>query len=229
MIAEGLLQPMKRRITDEDRERTIRLARTTALGIKGIAERVGLSECTCARILRQAGEAGGRRRKGTVDWWARTSLESLFAVSCETITRWYRNGWLVPTLTKGESEEDGGAKRFTRADLEEFLAVRHAWPAYDPHWLNDPGLREVAERVRATAGGRWMSIAEIAAWATLTPEGVVRRMRSTGWLSAWERITHHNGYRFWVPDGDTLPPYTPLPYHCWKRGADKKGVQHENV
>lgn len=204
LIAAGMLPPKKRRVTPADEARIVRLARTTALGAKGIAERAGFDEYTCRQVLKRRGVVRQRQH------WSFAQLPALLGAPAHRAALWRRRGWLEGTWTRGEGKSDGGVCRYTRADLVLFIERREAWPTYDPAAITDPDLRAVALSARRWAGGRWMSVPEIARWACLVPEAVTKRARERGWLDGWARVVIDNRHLYWVPDGAELPSFVPI-------------------
>jgi hypothetical protein len=133
-----------------------------------------------------------------------TDIERIFGVSDTTAGDWVRRGWLPEERTNPENSRSH--YRFTRADLFEFAANRHTWPAWQPAQVNDPELRAFAELQRQSAGARWWSVKELALYWGVTRD-TMHSYISWGYLSdaGERRTTYGRACYYWFREP---PPIT---------------------
>lgn len=94
--------------------------------------------------------------------------------------------------------------RIAWADLIAFLRDRRYWPLYSVAGMRDSALRQIASAERRSAGGRWLSIAEIAVMANCA-ETTARSRLSGGWLDGLEETRWGHMRWWWLPEHASLP------------------------
>jgi len=95
-------------------------------------------------------------------------------------------------------------RRFARADVIRFVHDRRYWPLVAPGMMGDPVYRTVAETLRRNAGGRWLTMSEIANLACVAPSTASERVQG-GWLDGLEQTTWGTDRWWWLPTGASLP------------------------
>ncbi len=170
LIAEGKIQPGDRKVQRPWRagdDRKVDLLLRQGRSVVAVAEAVGRTARAVVLRLRARGTTVDEVRAGHV--WSVRQVAALFGVGEGVTYTWKARGWLR-SEANGSGEHLGRAlpargapeQLVTRAALAEFLAVREAWPAYEPAQIGDAALRTIAEQERARAGGRWLSSREYA-------------------------------------------------------------------
>lgn len=108
----------------------------------------------------------------------------LFHVSYRAVTRWLDQGELGCNLSGPRSGRN--VPLITGSHLRAFVAVRAAWPDYQPRQIADMALQWRAVQLRSQAGGEWLSAEQAAARCHVIPD-TVRYWLRQGWLPFVER------------------------------------------
>lgn len=125
---------------------------------------------------------------------ARDVAAELGIPCAKTVTFWVSLGWL-PARNAGRV--DRPLWRITWEDLTAMLERRETWMAWHPERIADLALREWAMELRAAAGGRWLSIGEVAERHYVGYRAVNTWIRK-GWLAA----TRYGNWWIWSGDLD---------------------------
>lgn len=154
------------------------------------ARRIGLSKGHLQRVsARYGGARALRRQAGTLNGF---QVAQLLGVHACMVGRYVRVG--LRARVRGPN-----AFTTTRRNLIAFLRDRRSFLRIDPQRITDPTLRAVAERARATAGGRWMGTQEIAAALYYSQQRVRIFIQQGRWVG--EQMRYWNHWYGWVPDG----------------------------
>lgn len=132
---------------------------------------------------------------------AARDVAALLGNACsKSVTRWIALGWLPARNAGGP-----GCKALWRIqwdDLLAFMERRDYWPTWEQDRIRDAALREWAQELRAAAGGRWISIGEVAERYCVDCRAVNTWIRK-GWLPA----ARYGNWWIWSADLEGwLPP-----------------------
>lgn len=111
----------------------------------------------------------------------------------KSVVYWIEQGWLPARNAGGAGHH--ALWRGQWDDLTAFLEQREHWMAWDAEAVTDLPLREWAQELRAAAGGRWLSIGEVARRYCVDSRAVNQWIRR-GWLSA----TRYGNWWVWSAD-----------------------------
>jgi hypothetical protein len=142
------------------RQRVILLA-ADGVPIRTIARLLGQPK---SRIGEIATGAGVYQRAKTVVYTARGTARRM-GVCPKVVLTWIDRGWLRAELNERTPAKETSHThwRIARADLAAFVRdCRTAWPTYAVATVADADLRALAQARRGHAGGRWLSMTDLA-------------------------------------------------------------------
>jgi len=126
-------------------------------------------------------------------------VAKLLDVETSTVIDWIRAG--IIQAHRRSKKKRGSPHLITHTSLQAFMADRHTWPAWETAQVVDPIWREEAERCRAVAGGRWVSIKELVGRLYAVDSQIVRWIQS----GRWQVETMRYGNRWYVWESDDRP------------------------
>jgi DNA-binding transcriptional MerR regulator len=222
LIAEGRLLPRHRRWTLADREQINDLVQQ-GRNLVQIAQALRVSEAALERALLRWGLTLRGLRRQEVQVRTLDGVADLLGVPRPRVRHWVAKGWLKARRngTKNRSAKQIGRHggrigdrrhaRINDLDIQDFLALRAAWPSWEPAAIPDPLWREEAEELRRAAGGRWVKLSELAQRWHYSPKSAPQWLRSGRWPvehTSWANATY-----IWETDGVALlrPPERRMP------------------
>lgn len=148
------------------------------------------------------------RRSPVARVWTAIEVARLFGVSGAMVTVWIDRKWLRAVRNNaGAQQRRQRAKRRAPQYLihdeaiQALIERRETWPAWEPRAMTDAGWRSYAEEVRAAAGGRWLSTAEVAARMGYSVASV-KYWRLRGKFAGVASTTYDGRHYYWSADLD---------------------------
>lgn len=193
--------------TADDDARIVELAQQGAC-VRTIARQLGRSLGSLVTHIVLALGGIGRLRADELSR-VRTSREvaALFGVTKRTANKWIDRGWLPATFDRAvrarRQASRRGHARVPDAQIQAFMAKRACWPAWHPSDIADPDWQQYARDVRDAAGGRWVTIREIARASGLRHTRLYAWARK-GKLDDLDVMTYDVEYLVWSADADKV-------------------------
>jgi hypothetical protein len=127
--------------------------------------------------------------------WSMKEVAALFDVSVNTMWCWTGHGFLPDYRLSPKHHWF-----WWSSDLQAFIENRTTWLYWEPAQLTDAAWRRRAETARANAGGRWLSLQELAAWWHLSDEAL-QSFTLRGGMAGLPTYRAHARY-WWVTPED---------------------------
>lgn len=201
----------------EEPQRAAQLARQGAT-LRELAASLRRTEADISEMLAAFGGLRHLRAQGGADaWYSAEQAAQLLGVPRRMMCRWCQSGIVAAERTKQDMPRRrgprrprggpvGGFYRISRPALADFLRDRRSWMEYSAAGICDADLRQLAQSVRAAAGGRWEKLRPLA--GNPAP-GTYARWRAQGWPGpAWQVVRSGSADWLWLP-ARTAPPSPP--------------------
>jgi transposase len=167
LMARGKIAPTTRvanRRWNEDEKAAVELLLQQGKNIQTVAQAIGRSQKAISDLLRrnnQTVDAIRDRRGARVRSVA--DIARLFFVHCHTPARWIARGWLQAERNAAHARHGAADWLLTDAARQAFIELREGWVAWEPSQISDVAWRTYAANIRARSGGKWLSMADVAA------------------------------------------------------------------
>ena len=160
---------MKRRFWTADEEAYLAEAIQGGLPTTQIARTLGRTYYAVSVRLSKLGISVPAVRQGAIGVRTANQVAALMGVSRKLVERWIADRELV---AKRGTKKRGTHRLIADADLQSFLALRAAWPDWEPRHISDPDWRAAAEELRQAADGHWLATVEVGRQLYAAPQTV---------------------------------------------------------